>query len=149
MINVHASLLPKWRGAAPIVYALANGDKKTGVTIMRIKPRKFDVGEIVKQAEIEITDDMQMPELYEKLANLGSNLLLEVVNTLPDALLAAKEQNGKVTLGKYLVVHIIVFTHLFIYWKFKRSLRCSLGLHNLLRTERAKTLWSYRIIHDA
>lgn len=100
MLNVHASLLPKWRGAAPIVYALANGDTRTGVTIMKIKPRRFDVGEIIQQAEIEITNDMQMPELYEKLANLGSNVLLEVIRLLPHVLDKAREQNGEeATLG--------------------------------------------------
>lgn len=100
MLNVHASLLPKWRGAAPIVHAIANGDTKTGVTIMKIKPRRFDVGEIVQQAEIEIGEDMQMPEVYEKLAHLGSQVLLEVVKTLPEVLKTAKEQDGEeATLG--------------------------------------------------
>lgn len=105
MLNVHASLLPKWRGAAPIVHAIANGDTKTGVTIMRIKPRRFDVGEIVQQAETEISDDMQMPELYEKLARLGSQILLEVIKSLPEALETAKEQNGKeATLGIFVTI---------------------------------------------
>ena len=47
MINVHASLLPRWRGAAPIIYALLNGDNKTGVTIMKIRPHHFDIGEVI------------------------------------------------------------------------------------------------------
>lgn len=46
MINVHASLLPRWRGAAPIIYAIMNGDKETGVSIMRIEPKRFDVGDV-------------------------------------------------------------------------------------------------------
>lgn len=100
MLNVHASLLPKWRGAAPIVHALANGDTKTGVTIMRIKPHKFDVGEIIKQREIDVDENMEMPELYEKLAGLGSDVLLEVVKSLPNVLNTAKQQSDKgVTLG--------------------------------------------------
>lgn len=49
MINVHASLLPKWRGAAPIIYAIINGDKETGITIMRIEPKRFDVGDVSRQ----------------------------------------------------------------------------------------------------
>lgn len=44
MINVHASLLPRWRGAAPIIHAIMNGDTETGVSIMRIEPKRFDVG---------------------------------------------------------------------------------------------------------
>lgn len=100
MLNVHASLLPRWRGAAPIVHALANGDTKTGVTIMTIRPHKFDVGEIVKQTEIEINEHMQMPELYGKLAQLGSDVLLDVVKSLPNVLATAKEQREDgVTLG--------------------------------------------------
>lgn len=46
MINVHASLLPRWRGAAPIIYAIMNGDKETGVSIMRIEPKRFDIGDV-------------------------------------------------------------------------------------------------------
>lgn len=100
MLNVHASLLPKWRGAAPIVHAIASGDKKTGVSIMKIRPHKFDVGEILKQVEIEITEDMHMPELYTKLAECGSEVLLEVIKAMPDVLAHGKEQNeDEVTLG--------------------------------------------------
>ncbi|KAJ8935887.1 hypothetical protein NQ314_012603 [Rhamnusium bicolor] len=51
MLNVHASLLPRWRGAAPIIYALANGDKETGITIMKIKPKHFDIGEVLLQSK--------------------------------------------------------------------------------------------------
>lgn len=46
MINVHASLLPRWRGAAPIIYAIMKGDKKTGVSIMKIEPHRFDIGAV-------------------------------------------------------------------------------------------------------
>lgn len=49
MINVHASLLPRWRGAAPIIYAILNGDQTTGVSIMRIRPKSFDIGEVRKR----------------------------------------------------------------------------------------------------
>lgn len=101
MLNVHASLLPRWRGAAPIIYAIANGDKTTGITIMKLKPHKFDIGEIVDQAAIDITDDMKMPELHNRLATLGASVLVNVLKQLPDKLKSAKEQpeNG-VTFGK-------------------------------------------------
>lgn len=46
MINVHASLLPRWRGAAPIIYAIMQEDKHTGVSIMKIEPKHFDVGDV-------------------------------------------------------------------------------------------------------
>lgn len=105
MLNVHASLLPRWRGAAPIVHAIANGDTKTGVTVMKIKPHKFDVGQIVKQAEVDITEDMEMPELYRQLAQCGSEVLLDVIKSLPDVLDHAREQNNEeATSGMFIVV---------------------------------------------
>lgn len=104
MINVHASLLPRWRGAAPIFYALANGDKETGITIMTVKPHKFDVGEIVDQKRVEIPPDMKMPELHSKLASLGAELLLKAVRELPENLKNARKQPDEgVTLGKCII----------------------------------------------
>ncbi|KAG8033998.1 hypothetical protein G9C98_008479 [Cotesia typhae] len=66
MINVHASLLPRWRGAAPIIYSLMNGDAQTGVTIMKIMPKKFDVGDILAQKIVDIHPNETQPELYDK-----------------------------------------------------------------------------------
>ncbi|XP_037943609.1 methionyl-tRNA formyltransferase, mitochondrial-like [Teleopsis dalmanni] len=67
MINVHASLLPRWRGAAPIIYAIMNGDQKTGVSIMKIEPKHFDIGDILAQREINIRPNVYMSELYVEL----------------------------------------------------------------------------------
>lgn len=93
MLNVHASLLPRWRGAAPIVYTLMNGDLKTGITIMKIMPNKFDIGDIVLQKQIDISEHETLPELYAKLAKLGANLLENVFEDLPQLLQSAKSQN--------------------------------------------------------
>ncbi|XP_076221688.1 methionyl-tRNA formyltransferase, mitochondrial isoform X2 [Nomia melanderi] len=93
MINVHGSLLPKWRGAAPITYTLMNGDRQTGVTIMNIKPKKFDIGEIVLQKEINISEHETLPELYIKLSKLGADLLAKVIDDLPHILKSVKPQN--------------------------------------------------------
>ena len=79
MINVHGSLLPRWRGAAPVVHALKNGETKTGITIMKVKPRKFDVGEMLAKAEIDVDEDICRPELTSKLAEVGADLLLAVI----------------------------------------------------------------------
>nr|CAI5838676.1 unnamed protein product [Callosobruchus analis] len=92
MINVHASLLPKWRGAAPIIYTLASGDTETGVTIMRIRPKSFDVGEILMQDKIHLPKSMKMPELYDTLGNLGAKCLLKTFVELPGILDRAKPQ---------------------------------------------------------
>lgn len=101
MLNVHASLLPRWRGAAPIVYAIMNGDEKTGVSIMRIKPKHFDIGEILAQKEVQIGRDMLMPELHKKLAICGGQLLLKCIREIPECFDKAVQQNNDyVTYGE-------------------------------------------------
>lgn len=79
-INVHASLLPKYRGAAPIHYALLKGDEKTGITIMYME-KEMDAGNIISQREIMIGETDDTGTLFEKLSLLGRDLLLD---TLPD-----------------------------------------------------------------
>lgn len=81
-INVHASLLPKYRGGAPIHRAIMNGAKKTGITIMYMDS-KMDEGDIISQASVEITDTETASSLHDKLSILGANLLIE---TLPSIL---------------------------------------------------------------
>jgi len=78
-INVHASLLPKYRGAAPIHYAILKGEEKTGVTIMYME-KVMDAGNIISQREIPITDADDTGTLFEKLSLLGRDLLMD---TLP------------------------------------------------------------------
>jgi len=77
-VNVHASLLPRWRGASPIQAAILNGDKKTGVTIMKMD-EGIDTGDIISQRAIEIQPEDTGGILYEKLAKLGANLLVETL----------------------------------------------------------------------
>lgn len=92
MLNVHASLLPRWRGAAPIIYSLINGDTQTGITIMKIMPEKFDIGEIVAQEKLDIHPDEILPELYVKLAKMGANILVDVIRKLPQILSFSRPQ---------------------------------------------------------
>lgn len=80
-INVHASLLPKYRGAAPIQWAIANGESATGVTTMRID-EGLDTGDILLQREIAIAPEETAPSLSPKLAELGAELLLETLRGL-------------------------------------------------------------------
>ena len=79
VLNVHASLLPKYRGASPIQAAILNGDKETGVTIMLVNER-MDEGDILTQKTITINNNDNFEALYNKLSELGANLLLK---TLP------------------------------------------------------------------
>ena len=79
-INVHASLLPKYRGGAPVHYAILNGDEKTGVTIMYMV-KKMDAGNIIYQKETAIEPDETVGELYDRLSFIGAEALIEA---LPD-----------------------------------------------------------------
>ena len=75
-INVHASLLPKYRGGAPIHWCLINGEEKTGITIMYMS-NKLDAGDIIKEEEYVILPEDNVSTLHEKLSQLGANLLKE------------------------------------------------------------------------
>lgn len=92
MINVHASLLPRWRGASPIIYAILNEDSTTGVSIMKIHPHKFDVGEILAQKEIEVAKNVLMPDLHAKLAEEGGKLLVNCIENAPESLQNTRKQ---------------------------------------------------------
>ena len=80
-INLHASLLPKYRGAAPINWALINGEKRTGVTTFFIQ-KKVDTGNIILQKETEILPDENYGELSQRLSTLGAELLFETVDLI-------------------------------------------------------------------
>lgn len=84
-LNVHASLLPKYRGGAPIHYTLINGDEEVGVTIMEMV-KEMDAGDMVSQKAIPILDSDNVGTLFGKMAELGRDLLLA---TLPDYLAGA------------------------------------------------------------
>ena len=77
-INVHASLLPKYRGAAPVAYAILNGEKQTGVTIIKVTPG-LDSGDMILQETIDILPDETTGEMEARLAVLGAKLAVEAV----------------------------------------------------------------------
>ncbi len=83
MLNVHPSLLPRWRGAAPIERAIEAGDARTGVTIMR-PVEEMDAGPICLQRELDIREDDDYGSLSRKLAELGGELLVEALDTSPE-----------------------------------------------------------------
>lgn len=80
-VNAHGSLLPKLRGASPIQRAIANGDSKTGITIMRMDAG-IDTGDMMAKAEIDIEDTDDEASVYEKLANVASDLLIDTLKDL-------------------------------------------------------------------
>lgn len=82
-INVHSSLLPRYRGAAPINWAILNGDRETGVTIMHMAT-ELDAGDIIEQTVTPIDPDEDADTLYHRLARMGGELLLPVIAQLAD-----------------------------------------------------------------
>ncbi len=96
MINVHFSLLPRWRGAAPVERAILAGDDRTGVCIMRLEAG-LDTGPVLGCSEVAIGADESAPELMDRLAHLGAALTLELLAPGPDALAAGDAQQGEPT----------------------------------------------------
>jgi len=100
-INVHPSLLPKYRGAAPIQWAIINGDKKTGVTIMYLN-EQMDAGDIIIQKEVEIGEDETTGELWSRLSKLGAELLFESVQNIENGTAKREKQPEEFTLAPML-----------------------------------------------
>jgi methionyl-tRNA formyltransferase len=100
IINVHASLLPKYRGAAPIQWAIARGEKITGVTTMKIDAG-LDTGAMLKKWETEIGEQETAVELGERLAEAGADLLLRTLDELPN-IVPEPQDNTQATLAPIL-----------------------------------------------
>lgn len=94
--NLHASLLPKYRGAAPIQWALIRGEKKTGVTTFLIR-RTVDTGDILMQDETEIGENENAGSLHDRLAVIGAGLVLRTVDALESGKLTPRIQHGDPT----------------------------------------------------
>ena len=96
-INIHVSLLPRWRGAAPIEHALLAGDEKTGISIISISP-KLDAGDILMQESFAIDKDINSDDLTINLTNLGKKTLMETLPLLfENKLIRKKQDESKVT----------------------------------------------------
>src|ERR1700738_2004524 len=97
-LNLHASLLPKYRGAAPIQWAIANGESVTGVTTMRIDAG-LDTGDILLQREMPITDDDTAETLAPRLAQVGADLMVETLRGVQSGSIQPRPQdNSEATL---------------------------------------------------
>ena len=93
-INVHASLLPKWRGAAPIQRAIMNCDHETGISIMRVEP-KLDTGPVLMKSKIKITKDINYEKLSSQMSRLGAKLILESLDLIEKDKAKFISQNDK------------------------------------------------------
>lgn len=104
-INLHASLLPKYRGAAPIQWALINGEKTSGVTTFFINER-VDTGDILLQKEYAISENMIAAELHDALADLGADALVETLDGLQRNRIKPKHQTGRPTRAPKIHKHL-------------------------------------------
>ena len=99
-LNIHASLLPRWRGAAPIQRSIMNLDKETGISIMKLN-ENLDEGPICNQYSFKISDKMNSEELTEKLSQLASEKILDILEDMYDGILKFNEQDhSKATYAK-------------------------------------------------
>jgi methionyl-tRNA formyltransferase len=92
IINVHASLLPRYRGAAPVQWAIVNGERRTGVTTMRIDAG-LDTGDMLLRAETEIGPEETAPQVLERLSVMGADLLVETLARLEAGTIVPEKQN--------------------------------------------------------
>ena len=94
-LNIHASLLPRWRGAAPIERAILEGDRETGISIMKMN-EGLDTGDILLDKKCLISNHETAQTLHDTLSNIGANAILETLNMLP-TLKARPQQNNEAT----------------------------------------------------
>ena len=93
-INVHPSLIPKYRGAAPMQWTLIRGDRQGGVSIIKVTPR-LDDGDVLLQQAVDIPEDESLEELHDRLAILGGDLLVQAVEALAQGQMDARPQDAK------------------------------------------------------
>lgn len=96
ILNIHASILPKLRGAAPINWAIVNGDKKSGVSIMSIDVG-LDTGDVLLVEETEITDEDNVETLYNRLCEIGSNAIVNAIENFDELYKNRKKQGDDFT----------------------------------------------------
>ena len=101
-INVHASLLPKYRGAAPINWVIINGESETGISIISLA-EKMDAGDIVSQAKTDIAEDETAGQLHDRLAQMAAPLLLETIDKIANGTaIYTKQDHSKAMLASKL-----------------------------------------------
>ncbi len=91
-LNIHGSLLPKWRGASPIQMSIANGDSETGITIMKMD-EGLDTGGMLLKKSVPITNNTTFLSLYEELGNIGAELIVQALDLLKKGKLVPEKQN--------------------------------------------------------
>ncbi|MGN1062764.1 MAG: methionyl-tRNA formyltransferase [Alphaproteobacteria bacterium] len=140
-INVHASLLPRWRGAAPIQRAIQAGDRQTGITIMQMNAG-LDTGDMLMQKTVEITPCMTTPVLHDALSALGAELIIQTLDSLPDIVPQKQPEQGITYAAKLNKAEALIDWH-----KSAEELDCTVrafqpvpGTYFIYKEERIKVL---------
>lgn len=148
-INVHGSILPKYRGAAPIQWAVINGDKKTGITTMYMD-EGMDTGDMILTKMVDIRENETTGELWEKLSKIGGDLLEETLEKIELGNAPRKKQEGNASLAPMLNKEIAN-----IDWENKtaleiknlvRGLNPIMGAYSLLNDKKIK-IWKVDVIN--
>lgn len=149
-INVHASLLPKYRGAAPIQWAVLNGDKVTGVTTMYMDIG-MDTGDMILTKETKIGEDETTGELWDRLSKIGGELLIETVKQIEQGIAPRTKQSDNYTLAPMLDKQMAK-----INWEEKtakeihnlvRGLNPIMGAYTFLNEKKIK-FWKVKVISE-
>ena len=149
-INVHGSLLPKYRGAAPIQWAVLNGDKTTGVTTMYMD-EGMDTGDMILKREVEIEENETTGELWEKLSEIGGELLVETLEKIKNGTAPRQKQPEEYTIAPMLNKEMAK-----INWEEKtakeiknlvRGLNPIMGAYSILNGKKLK-IWKVRTLED-
>ena len=149
-INVHPSMLPKYRGPAPIQWAILNGDKETGVSIMYLDAG-MDSGDIILQEKVEIGNDETTGELWNRLSGIGAKLLTKVVTDISNGKIVRTPQSEEFVLAPMLDKEMSK-----IDWKEKkaneiknlvRGLNPIMGTYTFLNDKKIK-IWKVQIVSE-
>ncbi len=149
-INVHGSLLPKYRGAAPIQWAIINGEKTTGITTMYMDIG-MDTGDMILKEEVEIGEDETTGELWERLSKIGGTLLVKTINLIEQGR-APREKQGE----DYTVAPMLSKEMAQIDWNKKsskdiknlvRGLNPIMGAYTFINNKKIK-IWKVNIISN-
>ena len=149
-INVHGSLLPKYRGAAPIQWAVLNGDKTTGITTMFMN-EGMDTGDMILKEEVEIGDDETTGELWARLSQVGAKLLVQTLKLIESGNAPREKQGDDFTLAPMLNKEMAK-----IDWENKsaeeiknlvRGLNPIMGAYSFIDGKKVK-FWKVRAIND-
>lgn len=149
-INVHGSLLPKYRGAAPIQWAVLNGDKTTGITTMYMD-EGMDTGDMILKEEVQIGEDETTGELWERLSKIGGKLLVKTLEQIENKTAPRNKQDGEFTIAPMLNKEMAK-----IDWEQKsakeiknlvRGLNPIMGAYSFIEGKKLK-IWKVQVINN-